>query len=439
MAATILELIVTGVVDIDFITDDAYHLVRWSPAVGRRATGTMLGQNVYEDVTEEMEITISGASVLAKLAEIAQLFDIAEKWARGERKTGAYMNYIPDTGGQTKTAIITGGTEIILPDNFVMSPVTRMIDPVIIRFRRRGVWLERSIDTASSSAVAHPAVASITGLTVTEADSPIAIAIGAMAEFDAWDYPWYVLRARASTDLILLAAKDLATGGVFTSVDDSTNDAKNTNVLRFTPSDTNWWSPVTPITGFSMNDNGYRWGIFINYRNNSGSTTFQVKINLCGQTTPAFQVPINAGPRWVFAGIVSLPLSVTESIFLTVKASAASGSVDFDSIAIVLLDTPLSGQVIEIIDGDGSAPGAGDFKIEHNLDVFTPPQVYRNTAANYLTYTGSPIFWLPSNDTALVMAMLATDNAKWVPCTDAGTPYSTAFTVVQDGGYLTIE
>lgn len=399
----------------------------------------MAGRGPYEDVVEEMEIFIGGATPMAKLAEIRQLMDTADKANRGDKASTVWITYQPLNTSPALFALILGDAEIILPGNYDLSNATQALDPVILRFRRRGLWTALALDTATSGAVAHPVAASITGLTATDADSLLNVTIGAMDEFGSWDHPWYILKSIAATDLVLLEAEDMGTGAPYTVVADTSADAVGGEVLRYTPAGTTTINSGV-ITGFSISDTAARWGVYINYRNNSTTTSYRMTVELCGEETPEVVIPASpvtpSLPRWIFAGFVGVPLAATETLRIWLTASAASGTVDFDSVVLLAMDDPSASQAIEIVAGRGKAAGAGNFRIDHNYRTSKPSQVYRNTTGLDLSYTGDPIFILPASVSAVRFMVLATDGTQWVPCTNAGTPYSTTIAVSQDGGYL---
>jgi hypothetical protein len=156
---------------------------------------------------------------------------------------------------------------------------------------------------------------------------------------------------------------------------------------------------------------------------------YSTKTVLIAPSTPA---------KWIFLGAVAVPPGLSDSIYLQAKASAASGSLDIDCIALIALDDPIVGQALEV-GGEPTAAGAVDaanIVVNHQLDYAREPTVYKNNAARPLPYTGDPVFLIAAGDTSIALALLATRGAAWVPTNDAGTPYSSTFTVTQAIGYL---
>jgi hypothetical protein len=429
-----------GTTTVDFLTDSAYRVLHWSPAVARRLPDAQAGWGLYEDVMEEMTLFIGGSSALDKLSKLQLLMDNADKFGRGESAAPVLIVYEAVGASSILTAVILGDTEIILPDNYPLVSSIQAIDPVILRFKRRGLWLDTTPDTSASASAAHPEVVTISSLTAVDADSPLDITIDGLDEYISWDHPFFILKGLDTTNLVIVEAENLASGA-WTSVADSAADAKG-NVLRYTPAGTTE-SGSASYSSHSLDSGVTLWGVFLNYRNNSGSTSFEVRVRIgIDIYTPTLFVPAGlTTPQWVFMGMAAVPQFTNEVLQVLCTASAASGSIDFDSIALIALDSPANGQVLEIgTGGPGYITLDDDFKVNGQLLSSLAPTVYRGSIQYTLAYRGSPLFILPAGRTSCAVALLATGpTISWRAVNGAGTPYSGTFTVSQSMGYVTLE
>jgi hypothetical protein len=459
MAISILK-ISDGTTTVDFITaNSGYRITAWSPSVAKRRNGMLGGRGSYEDVVEEMEITIYTSTALAKLETLMHLMDQAERWSQGENVTAVLFHYQPTAGSSELKATILGpagpGEAMVeLPPNFADSPTVETIDPVRIRFKRLGMWLGAAVTSTSSSAQ-HPTALTMSGLTDVKIESPVLLKLNALTTDSTVVGNSFILATCAATTtaatqrLVILDAEDWASGA-YTSVVDSTNKARGSDVLRYTPAGTTPASVSRSITS-SVDQDVRRWGIFLNYRNNSGTTSFKVKIGLIdsfsGNLTYTPELIIAAGvstPRWTFMGAVSLnnPLAV---LWITIEASAASGSMDIDTIALLSLDKPTDKAIAIIADPIDTFTTAGDFILDHRLlsnqtslayfkrDNLTLAKVISPTRPDATIYMTGPVLaaaWLGSGETTA---------AYWRNTNQAGTVLSATFTATQTEARLAPE
>ena len=158
--------ITDGTNTIDFEdANSGYAIVSngWRPAVARRNSSGM--GETYEPVDEEMRLSISGATpeeVSERINLLAALIDQAEQWKKGENVDPVILQF--KVQGSTLSnplqAAILGyadGPVLELPGLYdheeMMLQLGSFNDPVILRFRRRGLWLgDEESDTEASPA-----------------------------------------------------------------------------------------------------------------------------------------------------------------------------------------------------------------------------------------------------------------------------------------------
>lgn len=123
----------------------------WAPAIASLRASALGGRGPYEDVVEELDLTIVGATAAAALTNLAtlnRLLDQAERWTRGE--TGAAPVVIKYTVQGSAPAMRLqalilgrpqGGGAVELSPRFNKVGLLTEISGVRVRFRRRGQWL----------------------------------------------------------------------------------------------------------------------------------------------------------------------------------------------------------------------------------------------------------------------------------------------------------
>jgi hypothetical protein len=216
---------------------------------------------------------------------------------------------------------------------------------VTIRFRRRGMWLHADT-TASSSATLNGSVATIDLGAAISSQSPTKIVFDNGVR-GTYYLPFYMI---ASDDVggqnksieVMIAHTMSSLGGPWSAVNDAAKKAHNTSVLRYTPIDVIEYANSKDLTTLSGISGSY--SIICSFRNNSATTDFRVKIGIIGDYanyTPWAVIPHSAAPSpiWVYLGDISMNNAKTLRISYT--ASAASGSIDVDSIVIFRKNLPL--------------------------------------------------------------------------------------------------
>jgi hypothetical protein len=431
-----------------------YRLLRgtWAPNIAGLRRSQLGGNGPYDDVTEEMQLIITGATAEAALTNIQTLYALleqADRWARGESVTAVKIKYSP-RGATTSSAaaplqaVILGRADgeesaMRLPDIFEDVGLFLYVANVTIRFKRRGLWLHTEA-TASSSATTNGDIATMSAALQTYR-SPTKITITNIAA----DYTIgsYIITADQLNHILVLNAEDMATG-VFTAYNDSAKKARNTNVLRFTPTGTSEEVSTgialaaTPMTGARLI------AVLLNYRNNSATTTFTVRVRIAldnsgtGVTSSlhtrhvAFAGEASPAPKWTVLDILALPDDPVAAS-LRVQASAASGTFDVDSVVLVNLTNP-SNSIISVEDALSSSPITA--LVDHRQLTYPTPLVTQGSVS--CGYFGDPV--ICTNGSVVYGVLLQTGGTAldlWRATGSSGTALLNTWTYNRYTGYLT--
>lgn len=443
---------------VNFITDSAYRVTRWNPAVARRRTDALGGRGPYEDVEEEMEITISGSSALSKLTTLQKLFEKVERWARGEEIDPVWLRYEPEAASDVLRAVIVGppdsGPMIELPENFPLTPNIGVIDPVILRFKRRGIWVNTTSVTVTTSSVAHPTIATVGGLTASPTSSPAQLKLNALSMADGISnglLDSYILMTSAATTTeagkkLLVANAAQTSSGAWTTASDTTAGAFGSNILRYTPASTGTTEISTSYVWLgTVSTSVRRWGFWATYRNN-GDREFTLEPAILSDyeavLLPRTYIEPEGGtpgPRTIYLGSVSIAPS--DDLYFWPRAQAGDGSTTLDINAIVAmsLDNPETDRAVRVLDTTNLFGGptidtltlVADHRTMTHLTPSASLYTSGGSETHHLEMMGEPAFYV--NNAAVAICWLGTDiyDNKWIPTNGSGTALSNTFTVVQ--------
>lgn len=470
--ASILK-ITDGTTTVDFVADSAYRVLEWSPAVTSRREGALAGRGPYNEVIDEMTIYIGGANPQAKLQLLSQLIDQAERWSRRESSTPVQIHYKLTSSSSELTALILGpptpgGEAIILPPRFGDSPTLGAIDPVVLRFRRAGLWLAPALgDSSSNSSLTETGYVTTTEFASTVGtDSPYTLVLSTIPwnEAAVWDSLILIASdvsvAEATKRLFIIDAEDLWNVGGPTQVTETTSKrARGNKILRFDFSGGGTWKTSTPkdVTTISRSSTR-RWAVFASVRSNSTSKSYTVTFEVLstGRNASTAGTLIPAGfndnkPKWVHMGFIEVSQPMTQ-ISMVVVASASGGAdnqLDCDSIALLAADDLPDSAVVEIRSPDTYPAGTNlgssmNLVLEHAIDWFVEPRVHIAGGSAFLpqSYSGDPALILPGGRKALAVAWLSTgkwDTTTWRSTDSSGVVIRTVFAGVRMKGYLTVQ
>lgn len=445
--------ITDGTTTIDFVSSTSgYSVTQWNPSVAKRRDDLLGGRGPYEDTVEQMEITIHAADAMTKLKTLQGLLEQSQRWARGEPVSAVLLHYKPEsTSTEYKTTILGAdrGDMVELPRNFLMTPTIDYIDAIRLRFRRLGLWLGESV-TATSSAAEHPTSLTINMTTSAPFESPVVLKLASAARSDKGVIPSYILMAsgtdttEAGKRLVVLEAELLNAASGYSTSADTTNKARGGVVLRYTPSVTTFQDSATLSVYSSSDNNARRWGAFLNYRNNSTTTGYQVKLRMDNVYTPVLTIAEGtSNPTWAYLGSTTraIPLQTLE---LYVKASVAAGTIDFDSIVLLAMDSETNARAIAPVQNEFVTTIVSPQQpayIDHQLlskpsakvwvDIgFGMAQGFKGDATLMMRGAGIAAAWLGAGETT---------STYWRVTDTAGTVISSAFTATRLEGRLTPE
>lgn len=430
-----------AVVTVDFLSAAAdYRVVSWSPAVAVRRSGGIAGRTPYEDVIEEMEIVIGGSDPLTNLRTLQTLIEQSSRFSRGENVGAVLFRYQPTSGSPLYQTTLLGAPDgapmIELPSNFINSPSTTKIDPVILRFKRIGVWLAPSI-LMSSATTTHPSPANIASFSDTGISSPYEVTVKDVPANDEAK-SFLLIAGGANTTAaaanLVVANAEGGTAAGWTSVVDTANDARNGSVLRYTPTGTSESTSGAIAVPLTFIDT-YYYAVYVNYRNNSATTSFNLRLRYgTVMYTPFYRIPAGiSNPAWVFVGLVATNGSGTTSVNLQCQASAASGTLDIDTIVMLAVGSVGGGQAIAIKGGDPIASTA-DLVLDHNLLDGIAPSVRKAYGA---PYSGNATIFLDGDVARCAwLSPSSATPASWVSVV-GGNALASNFELRQTPAYLT--
>ena len=163
----------------------------------------------------------------------------------------------------------------------------------------------------------------------------------------------------------------------FANVADSAAFARDGNVTRLTPAGTSAYRLL--VRDYDLNFyNIRRVGIFANVRNNSTTTQFTMQALSFAPGGTSYARPIvvpgaaTASPEWVYLGAVTS--NRDGAFFIDITASAASGTLDIDTVVLVALDKKLSIIAIDQSENVGTSE-PGDLIANHHTLTEQSPKV----------------------------------------------------------------
>jgi hypothetical protein len=431
----------TKLVTIDFMEEPAiYRITHWEPAVAvRRSDG--LGGRAYEDVVEEMTISIinptPGVSATSQyLHALQQMFDQAIDWERGDPVSPVLLHYQAHSSSDAVVVVVKGPISpgkpmILLPPGHTISEATGNIDGVKLRFRRSGLWLgSQSNYVDENPPGANPSVQVISFGEIPAAASPFVLKMNNLP-LQELVHDSFILVGQGVS--ILDADQDLPGSGTFAVATDTINKARDGKVMRFTPINTSWATRLfNQGLWVTSARPGHTYGIFFNYRNNSGSTSFQVQFDTFTAQTRVTLIPAGVNdPKWVYGGTVSTPRGELVDLRIRIKASAASGTLDIDSIAILNLSTP-DARAIAVSQLFYGATN-GNLTIDHLETQRPAPAVYWVNQGFPYGYTGNIHLWTDYKQ--IRVAWLATRDNFWRATDNSDNPLALQFTATLMQGY----
>lgn len=344
-----------------------YPLVRdgWAPAVAGLRASPLTGYTPYEDVVETFTIEINGTTAtlaLGRLATLTKLLDQAARWYRGENVAAVLLKIAPhgstisSTAAPLQVAILGGSVKA--PPRWDEVGRNFVIPNVEVSVIRRGLWLAAE-ESAGSGSVSNGAAAGFTFAAGAQSfDSPMKLTItnyGYGRTSGMRYHGGFILIGEpvgGSSPITISNAKDGASGAFTSTAPAGSTHPLATNVLRYTPVGTT--EATSGVITPSLPQTTNLVAVFANIRP-SATVSFTVRVRIdsfiYNAYTPYVTIAANATqyPKWYFIGVVAKSSSKSD-VYLHVTASAASSSLDIDT--IVLCDA----RAVQVL----ALPGLGD-------------------------------------------------------------------------------
>jgi len=151
-----------GTTTVSLISGSALYLAAsgWSLGVAPPQVSDLGGRGPYDDITESITVTATGANAIPDLRSILRLLDQARRWARGEDVAAVTLRMRID--GSTLAAGVVLHAAILgpegggggLPSDWADLLLINEISAITIAFRRRGLWLNPTSTAVTASSVA---------------------------------------------------------------------------------------------------------------------------------------------------------------------------------------------------------------------------------------------------------------------------------------------
>lgn len=377
----------------------------FSPSLAGVRESPLAGAGPYEEVIEQLTITITGATAsaaYANLATLAKLLEQAERWARGENETAVLFKVAPQGSTISSTSAPLqytvlgrapgdGTVGVAVGGRWLAGGNTFQLDDINVAFKRLGVGLLAEAN-ASSSATTNGDLASIT-LAATTNPSPVRFAITNVANYQQTGstHNWtggYLLHTDKASAIDIIATTPSAAATGYSDVNDSAQKARSTSVLRYTPIDTTERKTYFYTTNIAST--AKQGAVFINARNNSATTGFTVRLVFyvagASFSTPPLYIPpysSAASPKWYMAG--NVPLTGQTLFRIQITATAASGSMDIDTVVVLDVSHPYSYAITvppQSMDADFVQAMPGTLTFNHQL--LSAPEPVANYGQVYL-------------------------------------------------------
>lgn len=445
---------------------------QWSPAVAHLSDSQLGGRGPYQDVTEDLDITVSGATWTAAKANVGaleRLLQQATRWARGENVAVVLVKWAPKGSTVASTAapyqaVVLGGAVEFAPrwntDQFTFWT------PAHLSFTRRGAWLLGTAVTASSSSTANPGTYAIAGMANAAGFCPTQVKLTgftASSHPDLADCLPILLTAQQASDIQIISPYAGSTG-TYTVVADSANKAVGGSVLRFTP--IAGTGQTTGVFGASaMTSTARRFAFYAAVRNNSASISWQMRVyaqtllDAEGFVIPEGITPLvtvdtsHTRPRFVPLGVVTMPASLSYvSVYCLPSGSAGSPTLDINYLVAQAVDNPYARALQLAPNAAAAAYTPVDFTTAWDLIVDplalsgVAPQVWRNkptTSNNDVSGYYGDAYPVGGSTTfaAAFLGKRSDQTSFWTYCAggSAASPASLTLTVNRYPAYLVPE
>lgn len=430
----------------------------WAPGVG--------GIDDEVPVLETFEAVVKGstaADCMANVQSLVRFFHDAEKWAGGDPSYGAPLIKYSPKGGTVSTAANPLQTAVLgappgqravqLPANWeLQAGANKLVTGIRVQFLRRPRWLANTETSASSSATDNCNLATISLGSSHTIESPTRLrltnpGIGYLSGA-YYFYGGYIAVSDDSTGIWIGNAESLASGA-WTSVAAGGENARNTNILRYTPAGTT--EVVTASVPSGLTASCTLVAVYANVRNNSTTVGYRLRAFLqkyVTVSTPWVDVPAQATayPYWLCLGVVALPQDVpaAPTVWLSAIATSAAGSIDIDSVVLVDLSKPTT-RVITLPRWDDAVAGyTSTYEVNHRLLTDLRP-AFETTGAIVFQAPAYGDLIIDTKGTSVYALLMATGQSttspgnKWRQSDAASAVIQNTWTAYRRSAYLSPE
>lgn len=335
-----------GTTTIELTDGISYSLVSYAPVVAP-LRDSLLGDGVYADVTETLTFHALGctaADAYAAAAAVNSLLDQARRWwvnqgvAAVRLLVKAQGSALVTLSAQLKGRAIGGPSNVALPAVWKEHIGRYVIQNITLQVVRRGQFLGQDDSTSTSAAAPNPVVQQVSFSSSHLTSSPLDLIVGGFnfAVVPIVKAGYLVVGSQAND--VQIRTVTAATAANWTVVADAAKFPFSASVLRYTPVATTASSSGDVALATVQGDVA----LIAKVRNNSATTSFTVTAsfrNAYGTviTLPSVTIDTSSlNPRMVLLGAATVPPE-TNIITLTVQASAASGTIDFDALLVANL------------------------------------------------------------------------------------------------------
>lgn len=425
-----------GTDDIDCTDPDSGYTIvpgGFRPTVAQRRENH---PEIFGHVDEEVRLIVSGdtaAETNQRLQLLADLVDRAGRAWRGEVTAAVTLAFeISNSGlaGPLEVMVIGApdeGDVLQLPADYDSATATTKIgsasDPVIWRWRRRGLWLDQEVSDANTISATQPEFA-----VIAEGDSDVRIPQHTNVNIDGFSSEpfeqshFFICHngaIRGPSDVV-----DDTSTGTLSTVDDAANDALNDDVIRWAAGSTTfqsiYWNNTPALT------TGVRQiGIVAAVRVNNSGRVWQMKARseigaagVVNSETRPVTIEYNGGePQIVPLGSAFSAVDTHDLIRLFFRVDNASGGPTLDINYIALANMDADGATLMHIFRDQPAVAAPfDITFQHRLlSQATPAVVYDNGAGDVDTMSYDTLVAIRGalNAGSLRLCMMATNGTSW--------------------------
>lgn len=408
--ATLQLLYSGGTLDLLDTTNYVAEAEGWTPNVTYLRDSDFGGVGPYAEVDEEIAIAANGGTAAARYANLRNLavaMDEATRWARGEQITNPVrLRYGQTSGGAGTLECVILGRPRGGDHPFGLGPgypaASNIADGNVLRFRRRGLWLETSETSQAASGTASNRMMTVSSFTTHPTASPVRVEItncsriGTTEVRDVCGQVAYLLCVSGQSALQSFAALQSASAPISSVAEAGTFSG---NIARYTTNGAQLGRQTYSNTVLSSAIRGSRIiHVFVNLRASSGSCptvrlqarAYRTGVETLYDAPSVYHTPNATGTNNVFPVYLgALPVGGSlDQLHLDIQAvaSAPSEYVDLDAVA-VLGENDNYARIIAV--GDAGGGSAETITYDHGLATRVEPLVSRPTNPA-IPYRGNP-------------------------------------------------